>query len=207
MYKSFIKSLLDIIIGILVFPIFLVIFIVLAPIIKLEDNGPVFYKALRVGKNGKNFMIYKFRSMKVDAPDIRMSDGSTYNGKNDPRVTKIGSIMRMTSLDEIPQILNVIKGEMSIIGPRPTIPNKKNESVNSLRLERRKVRPGITGYTQAYFRNSIPQDEKLKYDVDYVKKLSFTLDCKILFQTMKTVIKRDNIYVNDSRKQGGKKDA
>lgn len=198
MYKDYIKRLLDIIAIIMAFPLFIVLVIIFAPLIKFEDNGPVFYRATRVGKDGVNFRIFKFRSMKVNAPDLRMSDGSTFNGENDHRVTRIGKLLRKTSIDEVPQILNVLKGEMSIIGPRPSIPNKRNDNLDSFVLERRKVRPGITGYTQAYFRNSITQDEKLKYDAYYVKRLSFILDCKILFRTVKTVVKRDNLYVRNT---------
>ena len=121
MYKRIFKRFIDLVIGILGFPFFLLIFVVIAPIIKFTDNGPVFYTAERLGKNGKVYSMYKFRSMRVNAPDIRNSDGSTYNGTDDPRVTRIGRIIRKTSLDETPQLLNVIKGDMSIIGPRPFV--------------------------------------------------------------------------------------
>lgn len=113
MYKNFFKRLIDIIIAIIGLPILVVIFIIVAPLIKLSDKGPIFYNAYRVGKNGKLFKMYKFRSMKVNAPDIRLDDGSTYNGENDLRVTKIGKFLRKTSLDEAPQILNVLIGDMS----------------------------------------------------------------------------------------------
>ena len=118
MYRKFVKRSIDIVFGLIGLPFFCLFFIVLAPIIYLTDRGPVFYSAQRLGKNGKTFKMYKFRSMKVNAPDIRNADGSTYNGPNDPRVTKIGRIMRKTSLDETPQILNVLKGDMSFVGPR-----------------------------------------------------------------------------------------
>ena len=120
-YKHFFKRVLDIVLGLIALPFVLIVFIVFAPMIYLEDKGPVFYNAPRVGKNGKPFVMYKFRSMYVNAPDLKMEDGSTYNGADDPRMTKIGAFMRKTSLDEFPQFLNVLKGDMSIIGPRPDL--------------------------------------------------------------------------------------
>ena len=111
------------IIGIIGFPFFLIAFLIFAPIIKVVDRGPVFFNAQRIGKDGKLFKMYKFRSMYVNAPDIRLADGSTYNGADDPRVTKIGKFMRAMSIDEIPQILNVLNGTMSLIGPRPDPPD------------------------------------------------------------------------------------
>lgn len=187
-------------------PFFCIIFIFLAPIIYLTDSGPVFYNAQRLGKDGKVFNMYKFRSMKVNAPDIRNKDGSTYNGDNDPRVTKIGRIMRKTSLDEIPQLLNVLKGDMSVIGPRPFVTTHyygydKLEARMKKRIE---VRPGITGYSQAYFRNSITQDEKIENDCCYAEHVSFVLDVKIFFKTIKSVLMRENIYVSDNIKTGTK---
>ena len=118
MYKHFLKRLLDIVFSLLVFPLFGLILIPVAIAIKLDDGGPVFYKSARVGKGFQKFNMLKFRSMKVNAPDLRNVDGGTYNSANDSRVTKIGKFLRETSLDEIPQILNIIKGDMSIIGPR-----------------------------------------------------------------------------------------
>ena len=125
MYQKYIKRLIDIIFSLIGLIFFLPIFIIIAPIIWLEDKGPIFYNAERLGKNGKIFKMYKFRSMKVNAPDIRNKDGSTYNGNDDPRLTKIGIFIRKTSLDEIPQLLNVFMGDMSFVGPRPFIPNEE----------------------------------------------------------------------------------
>lgn len=119
MYERCFKRIIDIILSVLGLPVFGLICIVVAPMIILDDGLPVFYNALRVGKNGKLFKMYKFRSMKKSAPDIRLADGSTYNGVDDPRVTRVGRFLRSTSIDEIPQILNMLKGEMSLIGPRP----------------------------------------------------------------------------------------
>ena len=141
--------------------------------------------------------MFKFRSMKVNAPDLRNADGSTFNGENDPRVTKIGRIMRKTSLDELPQFLNVLFGDMSLIGPRPHLTTHYT-SYDDLDVEQKRrldVRPGITGYSQAYFRNSIGQDEKNKNDIYYVENISFVFDMRILFHTIMTVLKHENIYV------------
>lgn len=199
MYKHFFKRLFDIIICLMGLPVFFLIFIVVAPIIKLTDGGPVFYNAERLGKGGKLFKMYKFRSMKVDAPNLLNKDGSTYNGKNDPRVTKIGRILRKTSLDETPQIFNVLFGHMSIIGPRAHILTrfKSYDELDDVRKHRLEVRPGITGYSQAYFRNSASNDEKIQQDVYYVDNLTLWMDIKVFFKTIATVLKRDNVYVKD----------
>ena len=199
MYKHFFKRLFDIIVCLMGLPFFFLIFIVVAPIIKLTDGGPVFYNAERLGKGGKLFKMYKFRSMKVDAPNLLNKDGSTYNGKNDPRVTKIGRILRKTSLDETPQIFNVLFGHMSIIGPRAHILTrfKSYDELDDVRKHRLEVRPGITGYSQAYFRNSASNDEKIQQDVYYVDNLTLWMDIKVFFKTIGTVLKRDNVYVKD----------
>lgn len=198
MYQKFFKRLIDIVCCLIALPFFLLILIVVAPAIKFTDGGPVFYNAPRRGKDGKVFNMYKFRSMRVNAPDIRNADGSTYNGADDPRVTKIGKILRETSLDETPQILNVLKGDMSIIGPRARLANEgvKFEDMSAVKRARHKVRPGITGYTQAYFRNSITADEKDAYDAHYAQNVTFMMDVKIIFKTVTSVLKRDNIYVS-----------
>ena len=187
-------------------PFFEIIFVILAPIIFLTDRGPVFYNAPRLGKNGKVFKMYKFRSMRVNAPDIRNKDGSTYNGEDDPRVTWIGRIMRKTSLDEVPQLLNVLNGDMSIIGPRPFVTTHYYgyDKLEPKMKKRISVRPGITGYSQAYFRNSISQDEKIEKDCYYADHVSFALDIKIFFQTVKSVLMHENIYVSDEIKADAK---
>lgn len=138
--------------------------------------------------------------MKVNAPDIRNADGSTFNGDNDPRVTKIGRIMRKTSLDELPQFLNVLFGDMSLIGPRPTISDKKlnfNE-IDNIKKKHYLVRPGITGYSQAYYRNSISQEEKYLNDAFYADHISFILDLKIIVKTIYSVLLHKNIYVKNN---------
>ncbi len=209
MYKAFGKRTIDFIISLIGLPFFGVLFIIFAPIIWLTDKGPVFYNAERLGRNGKVYKMYKFRSMRVNAPDIRNKDGSTYNGDNDPRVTRIGRIMRKTSVDETPQILNVLKGDMSIIGPRPFVTTHYEgyDKLDKRGKKRLKVRPGITGYSQAYFRNSITQDQKVDNDCFYVDHVSFLFDIKIFFQTVKSVLKHENIYVSDDIKSTTGKNA
>lgn len=203
MYKKIGKRLIDLVISIIGLPFFGIIFIIFAPIIKLTDNGPVFYNAERLGWKGKVYKMYKFRSMRVNAPDIRNADGSTYNGDDDPRVTKIGRIMRKTSVDETPQILNVLKGDMSIIGPRPFVTTHYEgyDKLDEKRKKRLEVRPGITGYSQAYYRNSIGQQEKIDNDCYYVDHVSLGLDVKIFFQTIRSVLKRENIYVDSAEEK------
>jgi lipopolysaccharide/colanic/teichoic acid biosynthesis glycosyltransferase len=163
--------------------------------IKIEDSGPVFYHSCRLGVGFKEFSMLKIRSMTVDAPDIRNEDGSTFNSDRDSRVTKVGRFLRETSIDEIPQIFNILKGDMSIIGPRPGDAESKHTYADDEK-DKMLIRPGITGYTQAYFRNNLGVRDKRLYDAWYAHNVSFLLDVKILFKTIKTVLKRENIYTN-----------
>lgn len=199
MYQHFFKRLLDLIIGVVAMIPLLLLVVVLGPAIYLEDRGPVFYNAPRVGKNGREFVMYKFRSMKVNAPDLVMEDGSTYNGANDPRMTKIGAFMRRTSLDEMPQFLNVLIGNMSVIGPRPDL-KRETELYEGDEGDKLLVKPGITGYAAAYGRNSLPWRERLKMDVYYVRNISFAFDVKIFFKTIETVFKQEGVYVEGEEK-------
>lgn len=207
MYQHFFKRLFDIIGSLILLPFVLIEIIILAPIIHFTDLGPVFYNALRAGKNYRPYKMFKLRSMYVNSPNLKNPDGSTYNSDDDPRVTPIGRIMRKTSLDEFPQMLNVLLGDMSFVGPRPK--NYSAEKAKTRRMEdmdenRRKsfsVKPGITGYAQAYFRNSITQDEKFKWDAYYADNLTFWMDIKILFQTVWSVVARKNINTEQSYKK------
>ena len=192
MYKNLIKRILDLIIGSLALPFLMLLVFIIGPLIWLDDKGPAFYKAKRLAKGGGVFNMYKFRSMKVNAPDIRLDNGDTYNGDDDPRVTKIGRFLRKTSIDEVPQFLNVLIGDMSFIGPRPDTPDFLDvykESYPDILT----IKPGITGYNQAYFRNSIDGGEKMKNDVYYAEHISLWLDVKIFFKTIKTVLFRENV--------------
>lgn len=193
-YRKFVKRLLDILLSLIALPFFGILCLVLVPAILLQDGRPVFYISPRLGKNGKVFQMFKFRSMLNNAPDIRLEDGSTYNAEDDPRVTPLGRLLRKTSLDEIPQILNVLRGDMSFVGPRPDLPGQR-ELYEQEDIKKLDVLPGITGYSQAFFRNSIEWKERLKLDVYYAEHVSFILDIKIMYQTFATVLTRKNIYV------------
>ena len=199
MYQNVVKRLLDLCIALCALPFFCVIYVILLPFYFFLDRGPMFYSGKRLGQYGKPFPMHKFRSMKVNAPDIRLADGSTYNGDDDPRVTSLGRFIRKTSLDEIPQILNVLKGDMSFIGPRPD-PLDWLDKYKEEEKEFLNVKPGITGYSQAYFRNSADAKEKINNDVYYAQNISFCLDLKIFFRTIKTVLFRENINVSEDRK-------
>ena len=199
MYLRFGKRICDLVVGIVALPFVLIIIAVLAPIIHLEDKGPVFYNAPRVGMDGRDFKMYKLRSMRVNAPDLVMEDGSTYNGADDPRMTKIGAFMRRTSLDEIPQFLNVLKGDMSVVGPRPDL-RRETELYEGDEGEKLTVKPGITGYAAVYGRNSLPWHDRLALDVYYVRNVTFALDVKVFFRTFATVFKQEGIYVEDESK-------
>ena len=199
MYIHFLKRLLDLVFALIALPFVLLLIIIIGPIIWLDDHGPIFYAGKRIGKGGKPFGMLKFRSMKVNAPDIRLEDGSTYNGDDDPRVTRVGRFLRKTSLDEIPQFLNVLVGQMRLIGIRPD-PLDWLEKYNEHERVILTVKPGITGYNQAYYRNSADGELKLKNDMYYAEHISFWLDVKIFFKTIKTVLLRENINVDEDRK-------
>lgn len=190
-----IKHMLDKVFGIILLILLSPILVILAIMVKVDSRGPIIFKQKRLGKNGVVFEIYKFRTMYVDAPDLRNEDGSTFNSDNDSRVTKVGKLLRRTSLDELPQIINILKGEMSFIGPRPDLPGAINDYMDD-DIKKLNVRPGITGYNQAYFRNSVTQDEKFRNDVYYVENLSLILDIKIIFRTIYTVIKKEHVFVD-----------
>lgn len=199
MYIHFFKRVIDLVFALIALPFVLLLIVIIGPIIWLDNHGPIFYAGKRIGKGGRPFGMLKFRSMKVNAPDIRLEDGSTYNGDDDPRVTNVGRFLRKTSLDEIPQFLNVLVGQMSMIGIRPD-PLDWLEKYNEHERVILTVKPGITGYNQAYFRNSADGELKLKNDVYYAEHISFWLDVKIFFKTIKTVLFRENINVAENRK-------
>ena len=202
MYRLVFKRFLDLIGSLIILPFVLVEVVLLSPVIWIIDRGPVFYNAIRAGKDYKPFKMFKLRSMYQNSPDLRNPDGSTFNSDNDPRVTPIGRIMRKTSLDELPQFLNILLGHMSFVGPRPKLynPDRKLEDMDENRRKSYSVKPGVTGYAQAYFRNSITQDEKFKWDAYYAENVSFWMDIKILWQTVVSVIGRKNINTEQSYK-------
>ena len=194
MYKKYIKRILDFILSLLATIVLSPLFLVIAIIIKIDSRGPTFFLQERLGKDGKVFKIIKFRTMIPNAEKI--GDGLKVKTESDNRITRIGKILRKTSLDELPQLINVIKGEMSIVGPRPPVtyhPHKYEEYREEQKI-RIKVRPGITGLAQIRVRNSASWDERIKIDIEYVDKISFTMDIKIVLKTVVKVFKKDNIY-------------
>ncbi|MBE7049642.1 MAG: sugar transferase [Ruminococcaceae bacterium] len=194
-YQTVFKRFVDILFCIVVIPFVLLITIPIGIIIKTEDKGPIFYSSKRIGRNFKEFGMLKFRSMKVNAPDLRNDDGSTFNSENDPRVTKIGRWLRESSIDELPQIFNVLLGHMSLIGPRAGDVESKDTYAEDEK-DKLLVRPGISGYTQAYYRNGLGVREKRLYDGWYAHNVSLALDIKVFFKTVETVLKHDNVYTN-----------
>lgn len=203
MYKYFFKRLIDIIIGLLALPFVLIVIICSAPFIYFYDKGPVFYNATRAGKDYKPFKMFKLRTMYVNSPDLKNPDGSTYNSDNDPRVTPIGKFLRKTSLDEFPQFINVLLGDMSFIGPRPKLynPHKYPNGLEGDMKVSFNVKPGISGYAQAYFRNSITEDEKFYWDAYYADNICFFLDMRIIIHSIYSVITRKNINTAQSYKK------
>ena len=198
-YVVVVKRIFDIIIGICALPFLVIITAFVGLAIKIEDGGPIFYKAQRIGKNSKIFSMYKFRSMIVDAPNWTNADGSSYNSANDTRVTKVGQFIRITSIDEIPQFFNILIGNMTFIGPRASGADALDTYLDD-EIAKMDVKPGITGYTQAYFRNSLGVREKRLYDAWYAHNVSLSLDIKIFFKTILTVLTFKNVYTNSENK-------
>ena len=190
--------------GIIDFNLTLVILILISPIlllisilIKLEDGGPVLFKQVRVGRHGRLFKCLKFRTMVVNAEELREKlmalneqDGPVFKIKADPRVTKIGRFLRKTSLDELPQFINVLFGDMSIVGPRPPIPSEVKQYERNL-IRRLSINPGITCIWQVSGRNNIPFDKWMEMDMEYIDNWSLLLDMKIILKTFKVVFKGD----------------
>lgn len=196
----FVKRAVDLLVSLLVMPAFALVFLLTAIAVKCTDRGPVLYRAERIGKDGKTFCMYKFRSMKVDG-DKMLSDEERkqlnleYKLENDPRVTGVGRFLRKTSLDELPQFLNVIKNDMSLIGPRP-VTQAETQLFGADRDRLLSIKPGITGYWQAYARNNVGyQDGKRqKMELYYVENRSLRLDFKIFFMTIKRVFTANGVY-------------
>lgn len=187
-YKLFGKRLIDIIISLLAIIILIPVFFIIAIIIKIDSKGPVIYRQKRVGKGARDFYIYKFRTMVVNADEI----GPTSTLEGDKRITKIGKILRKLSLDELPQLLNVLKGDMSLVGYRPGV--RENYLPEDLESKIFTLRPGITGYAQVNGRSTLTKEEKRKWELKYIEEVSFLTDLKIIYLTGKKVIKREAAY-------------
>ncbi len=188
--QSFAKRLLDIVVILIITIIAAIPMIIISALIWIEDGGPVFYKQERLTLNGKVFKIYKFRSMKINSEE----EGARLCAKDDDRVTKVGKILRMAHLDELPQIFNIIKGEMSIVGPRPERPEIAEEYRKSIPefSFRLKVKAGLTGYAQVYGKYNTTPYDKLKLDLYYIEHYSIWLDMKLILMTFKIIFDKEN---------------
>jgi lipopolysaccharide/colanic/teichoic acid biosynthesis glycosyltransferase len=191
MYKIYIKSITDFCISLLVLIVASPILILITLLLFFSNKGKPFFFQLRPGKNDKIFKIIKFKTMN----DKKESEGNLLSDAK--RLTKVGAFVRKTSLDEIPQLINVIKGDMSLIGPRPLLPEYL-PLYNDFQKRRHEVKPGITGWAQVNGRNLISWQQKFEYDIWYVENISFLLDCKIVFLTIKKVFKREGISAENS---------
>jgi len=186
-WQRVIKRLMDLIASAAALLVLSPILLVLAVVIRLDSRGPALFCQPRLGERRVLFTIYKFRTMQVNAPDVRNADGSTFNADNDPRVTRVGRFLRKTSLDELPQLISVLKGDMSLVGPRPDV-------ADALRIYRPQdyirltVKPGITGWAAIHGRNTVPLDQRRDLDIEYVTKYSLRLDIEILLRTIPYVL-------------------
>ncbi len=200
-----IKIVIEYLVSLLIFPFFLVILALIAIIIKVESKGPVFYKHKRYAMNGNHFSVYKFRSMYQDAEkrlelllkenkSLRTEWDKNFKIKNDPRITRIGRILRKTSLDELPQIINVLKGEMSLIGPRPVVQDELVRYYEKYCSFFEKIKPGITGLWQVSGRSDTDYDYRVRSNLWYVLNWSIWLDAVILFKTFGDVLKGKGAY-------------
>lgn len=191
MYKKYIKRLLDIVLSLLAIIITSPIFIIIGILVLIFLGKPAIFRQQRPGKNEKIFTMYKFRTM----TNKKDKDGNLL--PNEKRLTKFGNFLRKTSLDEIPEFYNILKGDMSFVGPRP-LHIDYLEFYNEEQKHRHDVRPGLTGLAQVSGRNSISWNEKFKYDIEYINNITFINDVKIIFMTIKQVICRKNIYTNNN---------
>ena len=185
-----VKEVFDKIVSFISLVVLLPLFLVVAILIKLDSPGPVFFLQDRVGKDGKIFKVFKFRTMTSDAPE---KTKGKYIDKSNPYVTRVGKILRRTGVDELPQLINVLKGEMSLVGPRPTLPYQVAK-YNEYQRKRLLMKPGITSWALIHGRNKLTWPERIEYDVWYVEHWSFWLDIKILFKTVWVVASGEGLY-------------
>lgn len=190
MYRKYLKRLFDFILSLIGLILLSPIFLVLIILIKLDSKGPIIFKQRRIGKDKREFNIYKFRSMRIDAP----KDAPTHLLNNpDLYITSVGKFIRKTSLDELPQLINIIKGDMAIVGPRPALYNQYDLISERDKYSANSIRPGLTGLAQISGRDELSIDIKAKYDGEYLEKYNFLLDLKIIFNTAFKVLKSEGI--------------
>lgn len=189
MYKNFFKRAIDLVGAFFLLVVLFPVMLIVAVAIKIDSKGPVLFKQKRLGRGGREFYIYKFRSMVVEA-----EKGGVYSDDNDPRITRVGNILRKTSLDEIPQAINILKGDMSFIGPRPPLTYHPwpIEDYTEEQLRMFDVRPGITGWAQVNGRKAVEWNRRIELNVWYVENLTLALDIKILFSTVIKVLKNED---------------
>jgi exopolysaccharide biosynthesis polyprenyl glycosylphosphotransferase len=190
----------DFVVALFLLALFLPIIPVVAMLIRLDSRGPIFFKQKRIGRNGKVFNFYKFRSMVTGAETVIGAlrplsgvDGPIFKIKDDPRITHVGRFLRRSSLDELPQLINVLKGDMSIVGPRPNLPSEVSQYL-PWQKRRLDVTPGITCFWQIAGRSHIGFQEWMRLDLEYVRKRSYVTDLKIMFKTVPAVIARKGAY-------------
>lgn len=190
MYNSFFKRTIDLILSLVGLILLSWLFVLIAVLIKLDSKGPVFFKQERVGLHKKNFKMLKFRSMRTDTP----KDMPTHLLSNaESHITAVGRVLRKLSLDELPQIINILKGEMSIIGPRPALYNQEDLIAERDKYGANDVKPGLTGWAQINGRDELPIDVKARFDGEYVEKQSFIFDCRCFIGTIFSVLKSDGV--------------
>lgn len=192
----YLKELIDIFVSILILFFFLPLILIISILIKIDSSGPIFFKQIRIGKDRKQFTIYKFRTMKIrnesrneSVMHLNEASGPVFKIKNDPRLTDLGKILRKFSLDELPQLINVFKRDMNLVGPRPLPDYEVEEMDDKFSLERHKVRPGITGLWQVSERENISSFENwIKLDLYYINNWSLILDAKIILKTISIIL-------------------
>ncbi len=197
-YNKYVKKIIDKIISAVSLIILSPVFLIIAICIKLESKGPVFFVHKRIGKNGKEIGMYKFRTMVPNAeeliksftPEQMKEFKENFKLENDPRITKVGKILRKTSLDELPQLINILKGELSIIGPRPVI-GEELEKYGENKEKFLSVTPGLTGYWAANGRSNTSYDERMKMELYYIDNMSWKMDIKVFFKTIISVLKKE----------------
>jgi exopolysaccharide biosynthesis polyprenyl glycosylphosphotransferase len=200
LYAAYGKRLLDVTGSVVALILTAPLMAIMAILIKLESRGPVLYRSTRIGKNGRPFTFFKLRSM-VNGADrnrhhlshLNEADGPIFKISRDPRVTRIGRFIRTTSIDEIPQFLNVLRGEMSLVGPRPPLPEEVSQ-YEPWQLHRLEVKPGITCLWQISGRSRLSFQEWMRLDLEYIRRQSFALDVKILLRTIPAVLSREGAY-------------
>ncbi len=198
----YVKRLLDVIISLAGLILLSPLFLIISLLIRLDSKGPIIFGQARLGYDGKTFEIHKFRTMVDGAPNM---GSGLFTNETDPRITKIGSFLRRTSLDELPQLINLLRGDMSLVGPRPPVPYypyKYEDYPDEQRL-RFTVLPGITGYAQVKGRNKINWDQRIELDMQYVENQSLLLDLEIIAETVRNVVlKNDDVYSESKKGEG-----